>query len=107
MKHDHHPEEESHRDPEETIVVPIEDTLDLHTFRPAEVKDLLHDYLEAALQKGFGEVVIIHGKGSGILREKVRSILRKHPLVDSFRDAGALHGGWGATTVRLSKKGPS
>jgi DNA-nicking Smr family endonuclease len=91
-------------DPEQPVVVPIEDTLDLHTFQPSEVKNLLQDYLEAASEKGFEEVVIIHGKGSGILREKVRSILRKHPLVRSFQDAGPLHGGWGATAARLLKK---
>ncbi len=87
--------------PLEPIVFPIEDTLDLHTFRPAEVKDLLDDYLEGACSKGFEEVLIIHGKGSGVLRQRVQSILGKHPLVLGFRQADASHGGWGATVVFL------
>jgi len=87
--------------PREPIVIPIESTLDLHTFRPAEVKDLLDDYLEGACSKGFEEVLIIHGKGSGVLRQRVQSILGKHPLVLGFCQAEAWRGGWGATVVFL------
>ncbi len=83
------------------VAVPIEDSIDLHTFRPSDVKALLDDYLEAAVEKGFAEVRIIHGKGSGVLKERVRSILGKHPLVLSVKDAEASGGGWGATTARL------
>jgi DNA-nicking Smr family endonuclease len=83
------------------IVLPIEDSLDLHTFRPREVKELLNDYLEAAHEKGFREVVIIHGKGQGILRQRVCAILERHPLVLSFRQADAGSGGWGATVAVL------
>lgn len=88
-------------DPEEPVVVPIEESLDLHTFQPREVKDLLYDYLEAACEKGFQEVRIIHGKGSGTLRERVHAILKKHPLVVSFQEAEPTRGGWGATVVVL------
>jgi dsDNA-specific endonuclease/ATPase MutS2 len=88
---------------EEPIVVPIEGSIDLHTFQPREVKDLLDDYLEAASAKGFEEVRIIHGKGSGTLKARVLSILSSHPLVESFRDAEAHHGGWGATSVVLKR----
>ena len=88
-------------DAEGAVVIPIEDWLDLHTFRPGEVKDLLYDYLEAAHQKGFREVRIIHGKGTGALRQRVHSILEKHPLVASFREAGERGGGWGATVAVL------
>ena len=88
----------------EVIVMPIEESLDLHAFQPKEVKDLLWDYLEAAHQKGFGEVQIIHGKGRGILRKTVHSILTKHPLVVSFRQADTKSGGWGATNVVLTSK---
>jgi DNA-nicking Smr family endonuclease len=91
-------------DPEEEVVVPVEDSLDLHTFRPQEVKDLLDDYLQAALEKGFEEVRIIHGKGTGVLRERVQSLLKRHPLVAAFEQAQAASGGWGATVVRLRKK---
>ena len=89
---------------DEIIKFPIEDSIDLHTFRPNEVKDLLNDYLEAAGKKGFEEVRIIHGKGIGVLREIVHSVLKGHPLVISFRDAGYGAGGWGATIASLRKK---
>jgi DNA-nicking Smr family endonuclease len=90
-----------HDESDEVVVHPIEDFLDLHTFRPQEVKDLLDDYLEMAHEKGFREVRIIHGKGTGILRQRVHSILKKHPLVISFRQTDDQGGAWGATTVHL------
>ncbi|MCU0587757.1 MAG: Smr/MutS family protein [Syntrophobacteraceae bacterium] len=86
---------------DEPLAIPIEEALDLHTFRPAEVGDLLDDYLEAAREKGFREVRIIHGKGSGQLRHRVQVILERHPLVVSFKPAEASRGGWGATVVTL------
>ncbi len=92
---------------DEIIQYPIEDSIDLHTFRPGEVKDLLNDYLEAASEKGFEEVRIIHGKGSGVLRRIVHSMLKGHPLVISFREAGHDAGGWGATIAALKKKIPA
>lgn len=85
----------------DSIVIPIEDFLDLHTFRPGEVKDLLDDYLEEAWKKGFREVLIIHGKGMGMLRGRVHGILATHPLVLDFREADAREGGWGATVAVL------
>ena len=88
---------------DEIIQYPIEDSIDLHTFRPSEVKDLLNDYLEAANEKGFEEVRIIHGKGIGVLRRIVHSVLKNHPLVISFREAGLDDGGWGATIAVLRK----
>ncbi len=90
---------------EEPVVMPIEDVLDLHTFNPREVRDLLDDYLEAARKKGFVEVRIIHGKGSGVLKQSVGNILRNHPLVLSIKDADSMGGGWGATIVKL-RTGP-
>jgi dsDNA-specific endonuclease/ATPase MutS2 len=90
---------------DETIQYPIEDSIDLHTFRPKEVKDLVSDYVEAANEKGFEEVRIIHGKGSGVLRQIVHSVLKSHPLVISFREADLGAGGWGATIAVLRKKG--
>jgi len=91
---------------EKIIEFPIEDSIDLHTFRPNEVKDLLNDYLEAASKKGFEEVRIIHGKGIGVLREIVHAVLKSHPQVVSFREAGYGAGGWGATIAGLRKKKP-
>lgn len=87
--------------PEDPVTVPIEDSLDLHTFRPGEVEELLEDYFTAALEKGFKEVRIIHGKGTGQLRRRVQVILERHPLVASFRQAESSRGGWGATVVFL------
>ncbi len=79
------------------IEYPIEDSIDLHTFRPPEVRDLVREYLHQAVLKGFQEVRIIHGRGIGVQREIVHSILRTHPDVVLFRDT-ADHG---ATVVCL------
>lgn len=92
---------------EPIIRLPIEDSLDLHAFRPSEVKDLLRDYIEEAHEKGFAEVRIIHGKGTGALRLTVHSVLSDHPLVLSFRQADPAAGGWGATVAALRKKEPA
>ena len=79
----------------------ITDELDLHTFRPSEVGELVPDYLELAREKGFRRVRIIHGKGIGTLRETVHAILQKHPLVVTFRIGDQTEGGWGATIAHL------
>jgi dsDNA-specific endonuclease/ATPase MutS2 len=89
---------------DEFVDLPIEDVIDLHSFKPGEIKDLLQDYLEAAYDKGFEEVRIIHGKGIGSLRLTVQSILKKHPFVLSFRQADEGGGSWGATIAVLRKK---
>ena len=67
--------------------LPIEDSIDLHTFQPRDVEIVVEEYLFQAVKRGFGEVRIIHGRGIGVQRETVRSILTKHPDVISFRDA--------------------
>lgn len=87
----------------EPIKIPIEDVLDLHTFLPREVPDLLNDYLQACRTEGILTLRLIHGKGTGVLKKRVQGILKKHPLVASFSDAPAEAGGWGATIVRLKK----
>ncbi len=88
-------------DENEPIVIPIDGTLDLHTFRPAEVGELVPDYLAACRERGILQVRIIHGKGTGRLRERVHKILARMPEVASFRLAGEDGGGWGATIVTL------
>jgi len=90
---------------EHIIRLPIEDVLDLHTFLPKEVSDLLDDYFEACIQKGILSVRVIHGKGRGVLKKRVRSLLAKHPLVISYSDAPADGGAWGATLVVLRSPG--
>lgn len=86
----------------EPIVIPIDGVLDLHTFAPGELKGLLADYIEACLDAGIFDLRIVHGKGSGVMRRRVRALLEKDPRVASFNDAPTDAGGWGATCVRLT-----
>lgn len=86
------------------VILPIEDALDLHTFAPRDVPDLVRDYLEECVRHGFREVRIIHGRGTGRQRNVVRSILTGHPLVETLADAPPERGGWGATVVRLREQ---
>ncbi len=90
-----------HEDDAEEVVLPIEDAIDLHSFPPRDVPDVVASYLEAAREKGFHEVRLIHGRGIGVQRQRVRSLLEGHPDVESFADAPSTRGGWGATVVRL------
>ena len=83
------------------IEMPINGELDLHTFRPGEVKELLNDYFDACVEKGIKDVRVIHGKGVGALREMVHAQLRKSAKVESFRLGDESSGSWGATLVRL------
>lgn len=85
----------------EPIVLPIDGVLDLHTFAPRDVSPLLDDYFDACLEAEIFDLRIIHGKGKGILRDRVKAILTKHPLVQEFSQAPLEAGGWGATVVRL------
>lgn len=88
-------------DPPEPIELPITDVLDLHSFAPSEVPDLVRDYLDAAWDAGFRSLRIIHGRGIGAQRRTVRTLLERDPRVISFGDAAAGAGGWGATCVEL------
>ena len=82
----------------------IGDVLDLHTFPPREVKALVKDYLDLAHEKGLRKLRIIHGKGKGVQRRMVRSILDEDPRVSSYGDPPGHQGGWGATWVELESE---
>jgi len=86
---------------DEPIELPIDGTLDLHTFHPRDVEDLVPDYIAACRARGIFELRIIHGKGTGALRETVHALLAKRPEVESFGLAPDGGGNWGATVVRL------
>jgi DNA-nicking Smr family endonuclease len=85
------------------VRIPIDGVLDLHTFQPREVPDLLSDYLSACQRAGIYSIRIIHGKGEGVLKKRVQGLLRRNPMVLSFKDAPAGAGGWGATLVALKR----
>ncbi|MEM8549190.1 MAG: Smr/MutS family protein [Verrucomicrobiota bacterium] len=86
---------------DEPVEFPITSELDLHTFRPQEVNELLEAYLEACREKGILDVRIIHGKGTGTLRETVHTKLRTLDYVTDFRLGDQTSGSWGATLASL------
>lgn len=88
---------------DESIELPIDGTLDLHSFRPSDVKYLVPDYLEECLKRKIYHVRVIHGKGTGNLRRTVHAILERSKIVQSYRLAGEDGGSWGATLVTLKK----
>ena len=85
----------------EPVEIPIEDSLDLHGFHPRETAEVVDAYLEAALERGFCEVRLIHGRGMGARRRQVRALLERDARVREFFDAPPQSGGWGATVCRL------
>ncbi|MDZ4287495.1 MAG: Smr/MutS family protein [Prosthecobacter sp.] len=92
---------------DDPIRIPITDELDLHTFQPQEVGELLVDYLGECQKKGIFNVRVVHGKGTGTLRSGVHAALDKMEIVESWTwPAGALSGGWGATWVHLRQPTP-
>lgn len=98
-----------HRDtPREDDAVELEvtDVLDLHSFPPKEIGELVRDYLDLAVERGFAQVRIVHGRGVGVQRERVRRILERDPRVEAFGDAPGEAGGWGATWARLRSLPP-
>ena len=81
----------------------ISDEIDLHAFRPDEVEALLLDYFTECIQSRIFSVRVVHGKGTGVLKKKVRAALSRNPLVTAFQDAPPDSGGWGATRVELRR----
>jgi dsDNA-specific endonuclease/ATPase MutS2 len=88
-------------DPDEPIELEITDVLDLHTVAPRDVREAVEAYLEEARARGFRFVRIIHGRGIGVQRDAVRTVLARTPFVQTFSDAPAEAGGWGATIATL------
>ena len=88
----------------EPLELEITDALDLHAFAPRDVKSVVKNYLAEARARNFSVVRIIHGKGIGAQREIVRRILAKTHFVESFKDAPAFSGHWGATIARFKKE---
>lgn len=89
----------------EPVRIPITGDLDLHTFRPGEAAGLVEEYLAACREHGLASARIIHGKGTGALRATVHAVLRRSPIVESFRLGDETCGGWGATLVRIRPRG--
>ncbi len=94
---------ESDFDPNDVVEFEIDGVLDLHTFSPKDVKFLVPDYLVECKKRKIYSVRIIHGKGTGALRDTVHAILKRSPLVQSFKLAEGGSGGWGATVVELKE----
>src|ERR1700757_2228696 len=91
-------------DSQDPIELPIDGVLDLHTFQPSDIKDLVPDYLAACQERGILNVRIIHGKGIGNLRRTVHALLSRNPEVIGHTLDHPQFGGWGATLVTLRKK---
>ena len=87
----------------EPIRIPITDVFDLHSVPPRDVKPVVEAYLEEAHRLGLRALRIIHGRGIGVQREIVRSVLSRTEFVAEYRDAPAEAGGWGATIVTLNE----
>ena len=85
----------------EPVRIPIQDVLDLHTVSPKDVKNVVEEYLLEANRLGMKQLRIIHGRGIGVQRELVRTVLARTPGVISYSDAPPEAGGWGATVVTL------
>lgn len=86
---------------DEVVRIPITDVFDLHSVAPADARAVVEAYLEEAHARGFKAVRIIHGRGIGVQRAMVRSVLERTPFVKDSHDAPAQAGGWGATIATL------
>ena len=93
-------------DESQPVRVPISDELDLHTFAPGDLPELLPAWFEECRKQGLFRVRVIHGKGTGTLRTSVQALLGRLPMVQSWQGAGGESGGWGATIVHLRPTSP-
>lgn len=85
--------------------LPFEDSIDLHPFAPRDVAAVVEEYLDVARERGCRQVRLIHGRGIGMQREMIRTLLGRLPFVEAFHDADPSGGGWGATVVLLDISG--
>lgn len=90
----------------DVVQMEIEEAIDLHTFQPRDIVAVVDSYLEAAVDKGYREVRLIHGRGKGVQRARIRQLLSAHPLVLKYTDASPSRGGHGATLVWLVELPP-
>jgi len=90
-------------DDERPVEYPIDGTLDLHMFAPAETREVVSEYITACLERKIYSLRIVHGKGRGVQRRIVHSLLEGHPAVERFYHEGGSGGGWGATVVDLKR----
>ena len=88
---------------EDAVELPLDGVLDLHTFRPRDASSVVSEYLDACRERGIFQIKLIHGKGTGALRETVHRVLEKRTDVESFRLDSQSASGWGATLVQLKR----
>jgi dsDNA-specific endonuclease/ATPase MutS2 len=102
MNDDDDDERELH--PDDGVEIPIDGVLDLHNFRPRDMRTLIPDYIEECLKRDITSLRIIHGKGTGALQKGVHALLARSPHVVRYRLADTFAGGWGATLVDLKRR---
>jgi len=95
----------SGRNSDEPVEYPIDGTLDLHMFAPQDTKAVVEEYIRVCREKGIYSLRIVHGKGIGVKRRIVQSLLESHPAVAGFHHEGGSGGSWGATVVDLKQEG--
>lgn len=86
----------------EPVILPLEDVIDLHPFQPREIRSVVEEYLQECCAAGFTTVRLIHGKGKGVQRDSIQTLLARLPYVRAFHAAPPEAGGWGATVVQLN-----
>ena len=94
-------EKEKNTESESSFEYPIDGTLDLHHFSAGDTKEVVEEYIRAALEKKIYAIRIVHGKGKGVKRRIVESLLNRHPDVERFYQESGSGGSWGATVVDL------
>ncbi len=99
-------EKDEGRPDEEAVFIPLTGELDLHPFSPRDIPSVVEEYVRACAEKGVRHLRLAHGRGRGVQRAAVRRVLASLPEVDSFSDAPAGAGGWGATVVELHAEPP-